>query len=329
MPITGPASYVPTTDEFLAHWSLANAVVPASPVVVAPSQGGGVAVTRIALANLGGELALARTAVQVGLNGTSVARETVLIAKRELLEHYDSFAAKLRAYYINTPFLPSLPTKPTEGELSARFVDAMDDMASLWTRLNAAGPPPGVTLPLVLAGGYSLGDMQDAMETLRAQLAGLAQAEQDTNLARAKRNLVQGKIYPILRDYRLAVPAMLGKNSPLTATLPRLSPLPGNTPTAVSSSGTFLTPSNQAKVLHSLSPDTDIVRYELRQCPPPDYEGDDETIVASHAANAPAEFLTNFGLLAPGDRSLFKVYAINADDREKGSNVVDITWPAG
>ena len=87
----------------------------------------------------------------------------------------------------------------------------------------------------------------------------------------------------------------------------------------------FLTPSNQAKVLHSLSPDTDIVRYELRQCPPPDYEGDDETIVA----NAPAEFLTNFGLLAPGDRSLFRVYTINADDRGKGSNVVDITWPAG
>ena len=51
--------------------------------------------------------------------------------------------------------------------------------------------------------------------------------------------------------------------------------------------------------------------------------------MASHAANAPAEFLTNFGLLAPGDRSLFKVYVINADDREKGSNVVDITWPAG
>ena len=51
--------------------------------------------------------------------------------------------------------------------------------------------------------------------------------------------------------------------------------------------------------------------------------------MASHAANAPAEFFTNFGLLAPGDRSLFKVHTINADDREKGSNVVDVTWPTG
>ena len=35
------------------------------------------------------------------------------------------------------------------------------------------------------------------------------------------------------------------------------------------------------------------------------------------------------GLPATGDRPLFKVQTINADDRAKGSNVVDITWPAG
>lgn len=56
-------------------------------------------------------------------------------------------------------------------------------------------------------------------------------------------------------------------------------------------------------------------------------ERDDETFFASDAADAPEEFLTNSGLLAPGDRSLFRVYAINADDRGKGSNVVDITSP--
>ena len=39
--------------------------------------------------------------------------------------------------------------------------------------------------------------------------------------------------------------------------------------------------------------------------------------------------LVAHGLPAPGDRSLLKAQTINADDRAKGSNVVDITWPAG
>ena len=164
---------------------------------------------------------------------------------------------------------------------------------------------------------------------LRTNSAGLAQAEQETNPACARRNLVQERIYPILRDYRLAGLAIRGKDSPFATTLPRLSTLPGNTPTGVSASGTFLMPSNQAKMLHSLSPDPDITRHELRRCLPPDYEGDDKTIAASHPANASTEFLTNFGLPASGDRSHFEVYAINAEDRGKGSNAVDITWPAG
>jgi len=33
--------------------------------------------------------------------------------------------------------------------------------------------------------------------------------------------------------------------------------------------------------------------------------------------------------LAPGDRALFKVYPITTAGRERGSKVVEITWPAG
>ena len=39
----------------------------------------------------------------------------------------------------------------------------------------------------------------------------------------------------------------------------------------------------------------------------PDFEGHGETIVARHTASAPAEFRTTSDLLAPGDRSLFKI----------------------
>jgi hypothetical protein len=36
MPITGPASYLPTTDEFLGHWEVADATLGAGNEIVLP-----------------------------------------------------------------------------------------------------------------------------------------------------------------------------------------------------------------------------------------------------------------------------------------------------
>ncbi|MES2708583.1 MAG: hypothetical protein V4726_18460 [Verrucomicrobiota bacterium] len=328
MPITGPASYVPTTDEFIAHWTHANADSAPKVVVVAPARREDPAIPLATLVALRAQLITERTAVVTGLNKQHVAREKGQMQKRLLLERYDQFAGLLRAFFSQTPYLSSLPVKPSETELPARFLDTMEAILSLWVQIEDDAPPLGVELPLVLKDDFDITGMQDGIALLRALLLDLAQKEQATSLARSRRNQVQDKIYPILRDYRLAVPAILGKNSPHTETLPRLSPLPGKTPTGVNASGTFITPQNEARIVHTLSPDTDISHYELRQCPPPDYVGDDETIIATHPAGAPPEFLTQAGLVIPGDRSLFKVVTINEDGREKASNVVDITWPA-
>ncbi len=39
MPITGPASYLQTTEQFLAHWGLANAALPPGSPLILPGQG--------------------------------------------------------------------------------------------------------------------------------------------------------------------------------------------------------------------------------------------------------------------------------------------------
>lgn len=327
MPITGPASYVPTTDEFIAHWTNANQDAPGGDLVVAPEEDDRPAIRLMDLENLRVDLVRERKAVTTGLTEQHVAQGKVLLRKRKLLKFYDQFAAQLRAYFGKTPFLPSLPLKPAESGLPARFLDVMEDILSLWTQINGTIPPPGVMSPLMLPDGGDIGQMQAKVQELRELLITLAQKEQNTALARARRNQVQDRIYPILKGYRLSVPALFGKNSPHTLSLPRLTPLPGRTPTGVSASGSFVTPENEARIVHTTSPDDDIESYELRQCPPPDYAGEDETIIASHPAGAPPEFHTAAGLVSAGDRSLFKVYTINTGGREKGSNVVDITWP--
>src|SRR5258707_12541645 len=69
MPITGPSSYIPTTDEFLAHWALANAEPGAGGAILL--QGGighdqlfdsrtNLSVARDAVTDAGVERALAR-----------------------------------------------------------------------------------------------------------------------------------------------------------------------------------------------------------------------------------------------------------------------------
>ena len=39
MPISGPASYVQTTEQFLAHWGLANGALPPASPMLLPGQG--------------------------------------------------------------------------------------------------------------------------------------------------------------------------------------------------------------------------------------------------------------------------------------------------
>jgi outer membrane murein-binding lipoprotein Lpp len=69
MPITGPASFIPTTNEFLAHWALVNAALPpASPLVLV----GGI--TRANLDTHGTSLSALHAAVQAEINDLETAR---------------------------------------------------------------------------------------------------------------------------------------------------------------------------------------------------------------------------------------------------------------
>lgn len=320
---------MPTTEEFLAHWALANGAVPGTVVVVAAEEPGGPPVTLADFEVLAAELRGAHSAVRGCLMAVSIARTRTQMTKRALLVRYEEFADRLRAFYQGSPFLTSLPVKPVELELASRFLGRMQGVATLWAQLNAAAAPGGVTLPLLLPGGYAVGDFTADVEGLGAELQALGEAEQETQLARSRRNLAQERIYAVLRNYRLTVPAVLGRNAAVTLTMPRLTVVRGSTPPEVMVSGSFVPESGQARILHGVLDLPDLTHYELRYCPPPKYRAEEETLVASHPAEAPAEFLTNHGLLTPGDRALYKVYPITSARRERGSKVVDITWVGG
>ena len=70
-----------------------------------------------------------------------------------------------------------------------------------------------------------------------------------------------------------------------------------------------------------------MVRHELRYVAGPDYDADDENIVASVAVGSASHFETLAGLGTPGVTASYRVYAITGDGNERTSNTVTITRP--
>ena len=59
----------------------------------------------------------------------------------------------------------------------------------------------------------------------------------------------------------------------------------------------------------------------------PDYDADEENIVASVDVGQPSHFDTLAGLGSPGVTASYRIYAITADGNERASNTVTITRP--
>ena len=117
--------------------------------------------------------------------------------------------------------------------------------------------------------------------------------------ARSTRNGLQDQIRPYLVDYRESMPTKLAPGHPLQNSLPRYSPLPGSTPDGAELTGSW----NAAAALGFLdftpSTSASVVRHELRYVAGPDYDADDENIVASVNVGQPSHFESLAGLGTP------------------------------
>lgn len=322
MAITGPATYLPTTNEFLAHWALVNTALGANPLTI---NNGGVTITT--LTDLRDDLLDARATVVERINAVEYAAATVAEAREALLVRMEQLLARIRANAPGTKWTRMLPLQPTAGAALSVFLDAFNDAAHVWELYNAEEVV--FTLP-----GEPTGYAQTTFVAEIAALTGasieLSAAEKGVQSARGDRNVIQDKIRAILRDYRQAVPSCLMPGDPLLASLPRLSPERGKTPKAVVAQGTYDTVTNEAVLVWEASDEPDVVRYSLRWSPGnevSEYSTEDEEVQGSVPVGGVLEFRTTKGLLLPGGVSLFRIYAINDTDNEKGSNTVVVTRP--
>ncbi len=317
MPISGPSSYLPTTDEFIAHWTSANAALGAGgPIALA----GGTLVA--GLTSLRATLAGQRTSVESARNEVEGTRADIEILKEELLERMGQFRGKIESLAPASRWVAMLPKAFSISEGMGRVIPPLDSMQDLWTRYEtdvAAFP---------LMGGYTLEAFGDDLALLKAHYTTHTQAMNAVGIARGRRNETQDAIYEILKQYRKRIPSEFAEDSAILETLPRLTPLPGSTPPAVELSGAYDPATTQAILAWSAPTDDSITTLEVRGSVGPDYEPEDDVLLATLPATGPHTWTGPFGLDLPGTAVAFKVYTLTAEGNEKGSNAVTVERPA-
>ena len=320
MPISGPASFLTTTDEFLGHWEEADTVLGVGNELKLKDGS-----ARAVMLTKKGTLLTRRAAVQAKLNQQEVARGDIELRKTALLVRINQFNDKVRFLFGGTKWERALPNVPTQTNGQGVFTEPLDDAAALWLMIN---DDPAIA-DITLLGAYTQAMFVAEVAALNAAFTTYTTAGKKVDVALGDRNDVQDELYEMFKGYRLAVPTFFAIGSSILETLPDLTPAPGSTPTAVTATGEFDTTQQKAKLTNSESTDPDLLRVEWRFCAGPDYSTETEAVVpnGSIPAGGVPEIFTDAALANPGDVATFRAYVITTTGNEKGSNTVTILRP--
>ncbi len=324
MAITTNGSYLPTMDDFLAHWALCDDLLGAAPLVaVAPGKS---AVTQALFETNRTDLIAAQQEVQSELSEQQITRGDIDLKKVALLAVLNGFVGVMEAYYQVTKFYNAKPLVPSITEGQERFLSPMVDGLTLWGKMNRGAAPEGVALPLVVGVGTDVAAFRLAIDALQTAYRAEKSAIQSLALARATRNTEQALAYETMKAYRLAMPIRLSQNAELISTLPKLTPDGGHTPVAVQVSGAYVAPST-SHVVYTASEEAMLSHYELEGCNGEEFIGEDAVFLGRREVGDPLEFTVAFGLTQPGTAAAFKVFVVLTTGNRAGSVVVVVRRP--
>jgi hypothetical protein len=314
--------YLPTLDLFLASWALADGAVPGGPggplIVVLDGVG------RPEVVALRAELAAKRDEVRHVdlLRRLGVARGR--LNRGALHGWLGLFNEAARAWWGDRPEGRAVPEKPLITASLEKFLRPVREALRLWDRLNGGPPVPGVALPLTVGGegAFGAGEMRALYNEALALREEVEEAEFMLSILRAERDVLEGRVRAVLSAYLKAVPARLGRDHAVVRALPRLWPLPGRTPDAVSAEGAWDGAEGAARVTWEASADGALSHYEVRWCPGRVYDKKEERVAGRVGRAGPRVFMAREGLESPGDEVCFRVYVVLETDNERGSGTV-------
>ena len=321
MPVTGPDSYIPTTNEVIAHWNQVNIAL------------GGTAATDL---KLSGSYAVAnlvtdRTALQAANDAVESARNVLEVAyglrdnaKAILRPRIAQMRASVEFVLARSGYPRSLPRQPNIGAGESDFLRPFSDVQSLWTTINADATVAGFTPPLTLIGGYAIATFTTDLTNLRTLFYNVDTALANLKIAYDKRDVLLIPLKARLLEYRKAVLARFGAGNQWVTSLPRVTPAPGPQPPAVNVvSAVWNATDDKAKFIWAAITNAEIVAVIVAYCPGATYNSNNEQILVELPATA-TTFETVVGLPAEGSIALYKLYSKSGAGRTKGSRTLKI-----
>ena len=318
MPITGPTSFVPTLNLFIPHWVDVNSALGTDLVLE-----DGTTIT--VMTGYRNDLDGFRASMKDKINDSQIAVGFVTNRKTALVSRLAEFNRKVRGSIGSSPYAAALPLVPSITSGEGLILDPLDDMASLWPKINAA-TIAGFTGPLVLPGGYALAAYLADLALLRTSYIDAGKATHEVDLELKLRNFIQDKAYDAMVKYREKATGEFTANDPHVLSLPAVKPPPGSTPDPVQLSGSWSASLLAAVFTWLESIDPNLAEYELRMNPGATYNAD-LAFVVGNAVPGTLTLSTLEGLIASGMTASFRLFVITTTGNEAGSNTITITRP--
>ncbi len=323
MPISDFGSYVTVGEEFKSHWTDVNADrVAGGGTVLLLADG-------YSLVTLTADVAGVATAItgQEDLdNAIALATTNRDNRKGTLRDRLIEFREAVQYRLKGSGYVRALPDTPALDASEQKILKALDDMASLWLRINADATVPNFTPPLLLRGTFAVAAFQSELALLRVNYKAVTDAENDARIGRGQRDVRLDPLRDRFVQYRQAIGVEYGPLHPFTTTLPDLTPPPGSTPAAVPLSGGWNATTGQAEFSWPASTEPNIVEFELRVSLGSTYDAGTATVVGN-ATPGTLSMNTTAGLAASGDVASFKLFVILSTGNAAGSNTITITRP--
>jgi hypothetical protein len=327
MPITGISSWRPTMEEFIQHWERVNLHL--APNELRLTGGFGLddflAEATALNAAIDAVFPLANAALLLAAQ-----RDTLKGLLRERARQYRLTAQGLLADSI---FAHEAPSAPIITDGFATFLAPLNKIKQDWAKINALTPQTqadygvvGFVPPLLLAGGYTLAQFEADVTELTTLWPTVEAKVRDASFARDRRDALMAPMKERLKQYRQMVPALIVNDPALIASLPRLSPPPGNTPDGAHAEGHWDGALNKAKFTWPAATDAKIDHFSVRLTPGPRYSNEDEATIADLPRTA-TSFETDAGLSVPGAIANFKIYTVAAAGNENGGHAIEIIRP--
>lgn len=234
MPITTIDSYPAVMADFGLHWGQANDALTGGGGTALLLPGGYTLAQFLALRD---SIVMALTSYQNLVNNYELGLGDRDPQRANLRDRIINFRQECHSQFPGSRYLRALPDTPQETSSEGKLLAALDDVASLWAKINADTGIDGFTPPLPLRGGYTLAGFNADVAALRAAYQSLATAERELKLAREDRDRLLAEAYERMKQYRARVAAEFLETDPLFESLPDLSPHPSSTPDAAVPSG--------------------------------------------------------------------------------------------